>query len=795
MLMRNLLIIILLSTFLLDLNAQQERYSRVKVNLHNKNIEDIARLGLEADHGYFVPNYFLINEFSESELLRLNQAGFTYQTLVEDVYQEYLKQNAPKNDLILRGPLAACESKRYAYKTPRNYREGSMGGYFTYTEMLSILDSMRLLYPNLISAKKTISDTLKSIENRPLHWIKISDNPSVDENEPEVLYTALHHAREPQSLAQTLYFMWYLLENYATDPEIKYIVDNSELYFVPCVNPDGYVFNESTNPSGGGFWRKNKRLNSNGSVGVDLNRNYGFNWGFNDVGSSNQPSFDTYRGTSAFSEPENRLMRLFCSQHQFQMSLNYHAFGNLLVYPWGYSNKLTPDSTIFIGFGKAFNRENGFYAGTGLQTVGYNVNGDADDWMYGDTITKKKMYSFTPEIGPQYYGFWPPKNVIVDLNKTAILQNLTAPLLLQNYGLARDRAPQYLTTKTGKIAFDLQRLGLQNGTLTVTLKSGNANVISVGTSKSYTLKQFQTISDSIDYSLRSTLKGGEEILILLNVSNGLYTHTDTLRKVFGSPLRLLYDPCDNLNNWTIQGTWNVSSEDYTSDYSCITDSPTSLYGNNVKTNLTSKKAIILPNAVPKILLKFSTKWDIEYINDYVTPYISTNGTTFTPICGKLTRSSNKIANLNDPVYEGLKREWQQEEFDLTAYAGLSIWWRFSFNSDVGTQANGFLFDDFEVLASTIDRTGIDFLNENEFTLSPNSPNPFLAFTEFSIDINTSKNTPTHLIVTDILGKEILRQIVDSQQIRLNTEGWQNGVYFYQVERNGLRSKAKKMVKI
>jgi carboxypeptidase T len=793
--MRNLLIIILLSSISLSLNAQKERYARVKVNMHGKKIEDIARLGLEADHGYYVPNYFFINEFSESELLRLNQAGFTYQTIVDDLYQAFLAQNAPKNDLILRGPLAVCETKRYAYKTPKNYREGAMGGYFTYADMLSILDSMRLLYPNLISAKKTISDTLKSIENRPLHWLRISDNPAVDENEPEVLYTALHHAREPQSLAQMLFFMWYVLENYTTDPEIKYIVDNSELYFVPCVNPDGYVFNETTNPLGGGFWRKNRRSNTDGTAGVDLNRNYGFNWGFNNVGSSNIPNNETYRGTAAFSEPENRLMRLFCSQHQFQMSLNYHAFGNLLVFPWGYLDRFTPDSTIFVGFAKAFTRENGFYAGTGTQTVGYTVNGDADDWMYGDTISKKKMFSFTPEIGPSYYGFWPPKSVIIDLNKTAILHNLTAPLLLQNYGLATDNTPQYLATKTGKIKFNLERLGLQNGALTVTLKSGNANVVSVGVSKSYTLKQFQSVSDSIDYSLKTTLKGGEEILILMSVSNGIYTHTDTLRKTFGNPLRLLYDPCDNLNNWTIQGSWNVSSEDYNSEYSCITDSPSSFYGNNVKTNLTSKKAIILPNAVPKILLKYATKWDIEYINDYVTPYISTNGTTFTPLCGKLTRSSNKISNLNEPVYEGLQRTWQQEEFDLTAYAGQGIWWRFGFNSDAGTQANGFLFDDFEILVSTIDRTSLDFLNDAELTLNPNTPNPFTTFTTFSFDENKSKNTPTKLIVTDILGKEIVREVVENQQITLNTEGWQNGVYFYQIERNGLRSRAKKMVKM
>ena len=67
--------------------------------------------------------------------------------------------------------------------------------------------------------------------------------------------------------------MWYLLENYETDTEIKTLVDNTALYFIPIINPDGYIFNESTNPNGGGFWRKNRKDNGNDTFGVDLNRN------------------------------------------------------------------------------------------------------------------------------------------------------------------------------------------------------------------------------------------------------------------------------------------------------------------------------------------------------------------------------------------------------------------------------------------------------------------------------------------------------------------------------------------
>ena len=112
-----------------------------------------------------------------------------------------------------------------------------MGGFYTLSEVIGELDNMKIQYPILISTKISIGN---SVENRPIYTVKISDNPEFDENEPEILYTALHHAREPQSMMQMIYFMYYLLENYNTDPSVQYLVNNRELYFIPVVNPDGY---------------------------------------------------------------------------------------------------------------------------------------------------------------------------------------------------------------------------------------------------------------------------------------------------------------------------------------------------------------------------------------------------------------------------------------------------------------------------------------------------------------------------------------------------------------------------
>ena len=143
--------------------------------------------------------------------------------------------------------------------------------------------------------------------------------------------------------------MWYLLENYDSNDSIKQIIDNSELYFVPCVNPDGYIYNETSEPNGGGMWRKNRR----DSHGVDNNRNYSYiddngNEVWNTSGTSNNPNGQTYAGDGPFSEAENRAIRYLVESKNFKLALNNHTYGNLLLYPYGYDyNQLTEDNEIY----------------------------------------------------------------------------------------------------------------------------------------------------------------------------------------------------------------------------------------------------------------------------------------------------------------------------------------------------------------------------------------------------------------------------------------------------------------
>src|SRR6185369_7961072 len=112
-------------------------------------------------------------------------------------------------------------------------------------------------------------------------------------------------------------------------------VNSREIYIIPCVNVDGYVFNESTDPAGGGMWRKNRRDNGDGTFGVDLNRNYNIDWGNCNAPvagvAANCGSFttssDSYFGTGPFSEPETKALRDFTFERTFKLSIDQHSEG------------------------------------------------------------------------------------------------------------------------------------------------------------------------------------------------------------------------------------------------------------------------------------------------------------------------------------------------------------------------------------------------------------------------------------------------------------------------------------
>lgn len=373
----------------------------------------------------------MVGDFNEEEKTILLNRAMNARVLVSDVAQYYRQRAA--DDLK--------HAKHIRNGVPLHFHGGSMGGYMTLSEALQNIDSMVTLYPNLITPKQTIGTTL---EGRPMYLYKISDNPALNETqEQKMMYTALHHAREPQSLAQLVYYMWYLLENYNTsDSVVTHLVNDREMFFIPILNPDGYVYNESIAPGGGGMWRKNRQLNSDGSIGVDLNRNYGFNWGWDNSGSSPIGSSETYRGDSAFSEFETQAMRNVCLAHPFKIVVNYHSYGDYLIYPWGYINVTTPDDALYNVLASHFTVDNAYQSGTCMQTLSYLTNGGSDDWLYGDQTSKPKMFGFTPEVGSSSDGFWPIPSQMIPLSQINLTQNMMASWMSGPY-IERNRNCAY----------------------------------------------------------------------------------------------------------------------------------------------------------------------------------------------------------------------------------------------------------------------------------------------------------------------------------------------------------------
>ncbi len=273
----------------------------------------------------------------------------------------------------------------------------TMGGYHTYSETMAELDSIHAANPTT-----TLVDTIGySLEGRPIVAFKISDNAETDEpGEVEVMYNGLIHAREPVTLEAILVHIHHLLEH-PSDTEIVRFINTSEIWFVPIINVDGYVYNETTNPEGGGMWRKNRRNNGNGTFGIDLNRNWGFEWA-KYANSSNNGSSEVYHGTGPFSEPETQVMRDFCDAHEFTVAINMHTYGNFYNWPMGvYQIDGCPDNPIYSEMVGTIAGEIG-YAFSSYGTAGFG--GDAACWQYAEQTTKPKMFAALVESGT---WFWP----------------------------------------------------------------------------------------------------------------------------------------------------------------------------------------------------------------------------------------------------------------------------------------------------------------------------------------------------------------------------------------------------
>ena len=541
----------------LTTKAQDEKYSEVKIPITSAEVKRFVFDNLNIDH-YNSEGNSMVIVINSAELRSLQQSGYRYEVVIDDVvkYTTEFNKAAEKNPQAnLANFQSSCNVVDNLIQTPVAFGSGgtlrlgasSGPGYFTYAAMQTIMLTLATNYPTLVT-RFSIGN---SDAGTPIYGVKISDNVTVDENEPEVLYTGLMHAREAIGGTSLIFYMQYLAENYATNDEIKRLLDNREIFILPCVNPDGYQFNYggssgSYPTSGGGLWRKNRRSTGGGNFGVDLNRNFSVDWancaGATSSCGSGTRSSDIYYGPSAFSEPESQAIRSFVTSRNFVNAIDQHCTGPYFSLPYGRPS-LHPvlshiDSSFYTKIPALMGTYSGNRAGNSPESVAYEVAGSIKDWLVlGDigTGSKGKVYGMTGEAGGG--SFWAPVSQIIELCKELCFQNLQLAIAAGDYYEINDEKEDTVTTATGKFSFELLRIGQSSNPVTVSLIPIE-NIQTVGSPVTTTIGTFyDKYTDSISFTLNWPVISPYRIKYAWKIEAGGTITYDTVTKYF-SPVSL-----------------------------------------------------------------------------------------------------------------------------------------------------------------------------------------------------------------------------------------------------------------
>lgn len=302
------------------------------------------------------------------KLPELDGSGISYVVLVDDL-----------------GAVIDAERRRLAGGGAR----GTGSWYDDYKNLQAIndkIDELAALRPDLV----TVSTIGTSVEGRSIRSMQITGGPGNPADKPSILYNACQHSREWIAVMTAMYVAEHLIAEYDTDPFVRELVDRIDFRIVPMVNPDGYVHTWGPNR----LWRKNRRDNGNGTFGVDLNRNWSFQWG--QSGSSGDPGSTTYRGPAPFSEPESSAVRdLALSLPNLLGHLDIHNYGQDLFRTWGYTSTLPPDIALINTIGDdVAGVISAVHGETYVHGPGGITSGTAKDWFYGD----QDVISWTLEL-------------------------------------------------------------------------------------------------------------------------------------------------------------------------------------------------------------------------------------------------------------------------------------------------------------------------------------------------------------------------------------------------------------
>jgi hypothetical protein len=647
-------------------------------------------------------NSWRINE----DLKRLNELNFSIDNVNRNsntiiVYvrddMEFQKLSSHGFDAVALPDVA----KEYADKLWEETKDSDnpMRDYYSIDQYSQFMQDTAAQYPGICQLVQIGSST----QNRPLYFMKISDNVTISENEPEFKYISSMHGDEVLGFDLLLRLIQLLTSQYGVDTRITNLVNSTEIWINPLMNPDGYVAHSRYN-----------------AAGIDLNRNFPMPTG------SQHPDGESWA-------PETIAMMDFISAHSFLLSANFHGGEVVMNYPWDYTYTLAPDDAYLqqaaLSYASHYStmyNSSQFVHGITNGAAWYVTTGSYQDWNYGFT----DCMDITAEVSSNK---WPASSQLESLwnqNKESLLSYMEFVHKGIN-GTVWDNnnnplaatisiAGNIKNTTTDPSVGDYHRL-LLPGTYSITASavgfvSQSVSVtvpISGQVVHNFILEPAQTMSFSGQVrDLNGQLINGASVAIgtptPINLSttatgtfaiNSLYEgdYTVTINKTgfavyqqvvqfradSNAKVFVLSQPMFNedfqsgLSNWSIQTPWATTVQ---SGNTVLTDSPSGNYSNNQNRSIGIANPISLQN-VQNPVLSFSNKYNLESGYDFVYVEATPNGSTWT-VLGSFT---------------GQQSSWQTSSFSLNAFTGSSTFrFRFRLNTDSAVTADGIYIDDVQI---------------------------------------------------------------------------------------------------
>jgi hypothetical protein len=627
------------------------------------------------------------------------------------------------------------------------------GEYHSYTELTADLAAWAAAYPSITQ----LISIGTSFQGRELWALKISDNPTLQEFEPEIQWIGAHHGNEIMSVEVCYYMAEYLLENYGTDPQVTWLVNEREIWIIPMLNPDGHTAGSRYN-----------------AQGTDLNRNYLCPCGCNS-------------GT-AFSAPESRALRDWNARMNPVTSLTFHTGAVYVNYLWDYTYDPTPDEPMIITISDVYGALSGLPVTNGADW--YIIHGGCQDWCYetrGEIDTTIELcVSHNPpasQIDPIVADNIPAmlyqarmsgrgiRGLVTDADTGEPLNaTISIPEIGKDVYTDSDVGDYHRMVESGTYTVVCNVAGfptqteynvsasldtfvvvnfqfeIERGTIDGYVRDTESNPIAA-TVKVTDLYGYSGASDPVTgyYQIVNVPVGTHDLLASqlgyssetrtgVAVADGMITSED-----FVLEQAYFFDDLESgTSEWT--GAWGPTNSQAHSPSTSMTDSPGGNYPNNATTTMTLNNGLDLSESTTAALV-FWHRYATESGYDFCLVEVSTNG----------GGSWTQVAS-----YSGLLGGWTEVTIDLDSYVGTSDFKvRFILDSDGWVQSDGWYVDDVHVFADQ--PTGVDDGASPLKVLVGNHPNPFNPTT--SVGYAVPRTGSVALSIYDASGR-LVRTLVD-----------------------------------